>query len=557
MEVYHLILKIINKQNSLFDGLLVEIISSLFLMLFGVNFFQRFLKKFPNSIYIYKAYPLFAFFVISNMFFYLDISQNFKKNYFLLKYSKLDLCQSHRKTYKIYYILCQVVKGDKKKSMVKKILQYIFLIQFITIFLIGETSAFTIEKAVSLALTNNLNLQKQQMNQKLTENDLKEKKSQNFGKIDLISSYGHYNRPRTLIPMTPSLISGGTSGVPTTKDLFITGIMYELPVFTGFAQKRSIEILALQKEITKAVTRLTREKLIYNVKTAYVNILALQAQKEAQQSYIKALQGFYNVIAQEVILGKRARVEQLKAAAEVENAKAQASRINGNIKIIKATLAALLNIDKVPILEKIAITITHHEKNDYSRKVENLEQYHVKKLDVEKNEKLVQKAKAALFPQIAFNTFYGQNFGPNDSSNPNSGDWENQEVWQTSVNVKWNIFDFGSKKSKIQKAQICKQQSLLEKRNIKLEIKKYIIKANAEIETAISRYHSAKAELIMTREMEIIEQIRFDKGAISINDLLYARARNQQALSRFIDAGYTYQNAQFYLDYLLENGENR
>ena len=441
--------------------------------------------------------------------------------------------------------------------MAKKIFKFILLIQIIVVFLIGKISAFTMEEAVSLALTNNLNLQKQQMNRKFSENDLSEKKAQNFGKIDLISSYTHYNRPRTLVPMTPALIIGGSSAVPTTKDLFVTGIMYEIPIFTGFAQKRSVEISALQKEIIGSVTKLTREKLIYNVKTLYVNILALQAQKEAQYLYVKALHGFYNVIAQEVELGKRARVEQLKAAAEVENAKAQESRIYGNIKIIKATLAGLLNIDEVPALEKITINIIPYVENDYSREIKNLEQYRTKKFNVEKNEKLVQKNKAAYSPKIAFNTFYGQTFGPNDSSNPNDGDWENQEVWQVSVNLKWNVFDFGSKKSIIQKAEISKQQSHLEKCNTEIEIKKSIIKANIEIETAIDMYYSAKAELAMTREMEVIEQIRFDNGAININDLLYARARNQQALSSFINAGYTYRNAQFYLDYLLENGESK
>jgi len=441
--------------------------------------------------------------------------------------------------------------------MVKKIFKFILLIQTIVVFLTGETSAFTIEEAVSLALTNNLNLQKQQMNQKFSENDFAEKKSQNFGRIDLVSSYSHYNHPRTLIPMTPTLISDGSSGVSTTEDLFVTGIMYELPVFTGFAQKHSVEIAALQKKIASSVTKLTREKLIYNVKTLYVNILALQAQKEAQQSYIKALQGFYNVIAQEVTLGRRARLEQLKAAAEVENAKAQASRIYGNIKIAKATLSGLLNTDDVLVLEKIVINVTPHVESDYSHKIKNLEQYRAKKINVTKSGKLVQKARAALFPQIAFNTFYGHNYGPNDSSNPNNGDWKNKEVWQASVNLKWNIFDFNSKKFSLRKAEIRKQQSLLEKRNAEIEIKKSIIKANTEIETAIDRYYSAKTELAMTREMEVIEQVRFDNGAISINDLLYARARNQQALSRFINAGYTYRNAQFYLDYILENGESK
>ena|GEM_PF-368940 len=444
-----------------------------------------------------------------------------------------------------------------KKTMGKKTLKFIFLIQIIIVFFTGKACAFTMEDAVAFALTNNLNLQKQQMNKKFSDNDLLEKKSQNFGKIDLISSYIHYNLPRTLVPMTPALIIGGSSEVSTTEDFFVTGIMYEIPLFTGFAQKSSVKIASLQKKIAGSTIKLTREKLIYNVKTIYINILALQSQNKAQQLYIKALQGFYNIIAREVILGRRAVVEQLKAAAEVENAKAFAAEICGNITIVKATLAALLNIDELPVLEKTVIKVIPHEKSNYSHEIKKLEQYRLKKLNIEKNEKLVQKARAALFPQIAFNTFYGHNFGPNDSSNPNRGDWKNKEVWQAGLNLKWNIFDFGSKKSKIQKAKIRKQQSLLEKRNTELEIKKKIIKANTEIKIAMDRYYSAKAELAMIREVEIIEQVRFDNGVISINDLLYVRARNQQTLSRFINAGYTYQSAQFYLDYLLENGEKR
>lgn len=436
-----------------------------------------------------------------------------------------------------------------------KLFRFVFLLQVIVICLPGSIHAFTIEDAVSIALKNNLNLQTQQIDQTFSQTDLKEKKSQNFGRIDFISSYNHYNSPRTLVPMTPALISGGSSNIATTEDLFVTGIIYEIPLFTGFAQKHSIEISSIQKEITKSLTKLSREKLIYNVKTIYVNILALQSQKEAQYSYITALQGIYNLIVQEVKLGKRARVDQLKAAAEVENAKAQLSQINGNIKIVRATLATLLNIETVPLLEKIEIDVTPDEKNEYQYDIQDLEQYRAKKLTIEKNEELILKTKAALFPQIAFNAFYGQNYGPNDSSNSNDGDWENKEVWQTGFNLRWNIFDFGSKKATIQKAKIRKQQSLIEKRNTESEIKKSMIKAKTEIAIAVNRYSSAKTEFAMTQEMEGIEQIRFDNGAISINDLLYARARNQQSLSRYINACFNYQNAQFYLDYLLENGE--
>lgn len=228
--------------------------------------------------------------------------------------------------------------------MVKTIFKFIRLIQISVFFFPGLSLAFTIEEAVDLALTSNLNLQKQQLNRNFSENDLKEKKSQMFGRIDLVSTYSHFNLPRTLVPLTPASIMDNPSAVSTTSDLFFTGIMYEATVFTGFARKRSIEIAALQKELVDSTTRLSREELIYNVKTIYVNILALQAQYEAQQSYIRALQGIHDIISREMFLGKRARVEQLKAAAAVENANAQASQISGDIKIAEAALASCFDI---------------------------------------------------------------------------------------------------------------------------------------------------------------------------------------------------------------------
>ena len=78
-----------------------------------------------------------------------------------------------------------------------------------------------------------------------------------------------------------------------------------------------------------------------------------------------------------------------------------------------------------------------------------------------------------------------------------------------------------------------------------------------KIELALDDFYSAETELALTRETESIEQTRFEKGAADLNDLLYAKARNQLALSRFITARYSYQNHCFYLDYLLENGENK
>jgi len=444
-----------------------------------------------------------------------------------------------------------------KRTMLTRFLIVGLLSQAIISFLPEASSGLTIEEAVALALQNNPDLQKQQMNRALSEGDLIGKKSQNFGKIDMVASYGHYNLPRTLAPLTPASIFNDPTAVPTTEDLFTTGIMYEVPLFTGFAQQRSVEIAALEKEMAGAAIKLSREQLIYNVKTLYVTILSLLAQEEAQREYHKALHRLYDDISLEVKLGKKARVEQLKAAADLENAKVKTQQISGNIRIMKTTLAALLNRDTITSLEKFSMEMPTPGETEPAKEVQELQRYRSAALDVEKRTKLVEKSDAAYYPQVIFNGFYGQNFGPNDSSNLNEGDWNNQEVWQAVVNLKWTVFDFGGRKTARQMAAIREQQSRRERLTTELELKRSLSEAIIKIEMAIDEFHSAETELALTRETEIIEQTRFDKGATDLNDLLYAKARNQLALSRSITTRYTYQNACFYLDYLLENGENK
>ncbi len=424
-------------------------------------------------------------------------------------------------------------------------------------FLPGTSSGLTIDEAVALALENNPGLQKQQMNQALSEEDLSGKQSQNFGKIDVLASYGHYNLPRTLVPLTPASIFTDPTAVPTTEDLFTTGIMYEVPLFTGFSQQRTVDIAVLEKEMAGVAIKLSRKQLIYNVKSLYINILSMEAQEEAQRVYHTALQHLSDDIALEVKLGKKARIDQLKAAADQENARVKVRQISGNISIMKASLAALLNIDMIASLEEHSMEMLASGELEYSTNIQELDRYRSAVLNVEKNTMLVKKSSAGYYPQIIFNGFYGQNFGPNDSSNANEGDWNNEDIWQAVVNLKWTVFDFGSRKRSKQMAAIRKQQSRKDQITTELELKRSLSEAVTKIELSLDDFHSAETELALTRETENIEQTRFDKGAADLNDLLYAKARNQLALSRSIAARYSYQNGRFYLDYLLENGVNK
>lgn len=419
-----------------------------------------------------------------------------------------------------------------------------------------QSNALTLDECVALALTSNPDLQKQQLNRDAATSSLKEVQSQNYGTISAVASYTHYNLPRTLTPVIPASILSDLGGLATTEDLSIAGLLYEVPLFTGFAQTSRVEVAALQRQISEVSLTLSREQLIYNVKSLYINGLSLQAQTTAQASYIKALQQLYADISLEMQLGKRARVDQLKAAADLERAKAQKMQIKSSLTIIKATLASLINVHTIDSLQDISITVQTREAtpSSLSGQIRTLQRFRSANLDVEKSQKLMEQSDATLYPQIAFNAFYGQNFGPNDSSNANPDDWQNEEVWQAGVTLKWDLIDFGRRRSGRQRASIARQQSLRNRLQTELALKRDFSEAVTRINTAISEYNSAQTELDLTQETEAIEQVRFKHGAADLNDLLQAKARNQLALSRFINAGYNYTNAGFYLDYLLERG---
>ena len=458
------------------------------------------------------------------------------------------------------YNIANILKG----GIFQNSAQLAYFVCLVIMFSATQSLAITIDDAVTIALQNNPELQKQQLNQKLAHEDQLEIKGNNFGKLDIVSSYSHYNMPRTLSPMTPATIGSNPGAVATTEDLFTTALTYKVKLFTGFANTHAIEASALQKELVDAALKLSREQLVYNVKTLYVNILSLMAQKNAQTAYVTSLQRLYDDVSRELQLGRVARIDQLKAAAELKNGRARHTQLVADISTLKGALANLLGIEprEVKQLGQLQdLELPPEEilpvENNFSDHMAGLQRLHSSQLAVQKDNELAEKTRGALYPQVSLSASYGFNFGPNDSDNINSGNWENEEVWQAGLNLEWNIFDFGSNRSKIQKARIIEKQSRHERTKIELALKHNIEEAVIKINTAISDYDSATAEVALTQETADIEQLRFDQGRTDINDLLYAQARNFMAQSRSINAIYNYQTARFYLDYLLEKGERQ
>jgi outer membrane protein TolC len=346
------------------------------------------------------------------------------------------------------------------------------------------------------------------------------------------------------------------AAIPATNDLFSSGVMYTVPLFTGFAQTRQVEMDSIATQLSQSKLSLTKEQLVYNVASLYLSILALQDMFYAQQKHVKALSKLRDIIKTEVELGKKASIDLLKAENDLYGNISYREVIKGNITMTKASLASLVGLEHVGGIKPIKVSVKkpNYSINRLVNQAATLDKVHIADLNIEKAKKGVEKSKSGLYPQVSLSSYYGYNYGENDDSNKYPGDFNSQENWQVGVNAKWTVFDFGKNSAATQKAKIAKMQATFEKQQTLLDLRKTLVEAYEKMKQEYANYQGNIKQYALATKSEKIERVRYKNGVSTINDLLYASSQTQLSRAKLIESKYNYQKGKFYMDYLLEKG---
>lgn len=418
------------------------------------------------------------------------------------------------------------------------------------------SKTLTIDKLIAYGLEHSTVVKKSKAQIALAQARRKESMAARLGSIDLVGSYTHYNLPRTLAPLTPASILTDPTGVPTTKDLFGTGVMYTVPLFTGFAQTRQVEIDALAAELAQSKLTLTKEQLAYNVSSLYLSILALQEMQHAQHRHVAALKRLTKIVRKEVSLGKKAKIDLLKAENDLYGNISYEETLKGNIAMTKASLAALVGMKKIDRIQPIKVSVKRpsYSIDDLLRRADSLYKVRIAELNVKKSEKMIQKSQSARYPQVSLSSYYGYNYGENDSSNKYPDDFNSEKNWQIGLNAKWTLYDFGKNDAATQRAKIAKMEATFEKQQVLRDLRKSLTEAYAKMKQAYANYRGNTKQYALAKKSAKIEEVRYQSGVSTINDLLYAKSQAHIAKAKLIESKYNYQKAKFYMDYLLEKG---
>jgi len=379
-----------------------------------------------------------------------------------------------------------------------------------------------------------------------------ESSAKQYGELNVVGDYTHYNIERTLAPLVPSSITAGAP-VTTSKDIFSAGLKYTVPLFTGFAQTRQVEIDQIAKNMSQSKLKLTREQLVFNIRSLYLSVLAQQEIRRAQHTYVKALQKLSKQIAYEVKLGKKASIDLLKARSDVQAARTQEEILTSNIETTKASLSAVVGkgVKKLRPL-KIKVKKPHYLVTKLYAKASHLAKVEVEEMAVKKADKMIAKSKASALPQVNLAAYAGKNYGEDIATS----NWDNETLWQVGVNVSYNLVDFGKRDIATQKAKIAKMQAGFKKEQTLLDLKKLLTQGVEKVKQSYAEYLGNTAQWRLSKKAQNIEQVRYDNDASTLNDLLLAKGKTWLAQAKVIESKYNYQKSKFYIDYLMERGSN-
>ena len=428
-----------------------------------------------------------------------------------------------------------------------KKLSLLVLASFLSTYL-GATSLSTLVKS---GLKHNSLIKKTDLQIEIMKAKKDESKSKHFGELSVVGSYTHYNLPRTLAPIVPSSLSPGSS-VPTTQDLFTTGLQYSIPLFTGGAMEQQVKIDNIAEQMSKSKRRLSREELIYNIRSLYLSALSLQKLEIAQNHYVKALKKLKRKIHYGVRLGKKAKIDLLKVDNDLVQAKGNVAKTRSMLTMLKTNLKTVTHYKKIGKLDSLEVNPTSQNLSIEQANFKNLERFKLQDMEIEKGKRLVEKVEATNKPQVALTAYTGYNYDLYKKD-----PFEKEKLWQIALNFKWDIVDFGASSAKTQQAKIANLLAKVQKKSTNEGFLQLFAKAKSEIESAYANYQTTSSQYRLLKKSQEIEEARYDSGVATLNDLLLAKSKTKLAQAQMIQSKYSYQNGLFYLDYLLERGEDR
>lgn len=385
----------------------------------------------------------------------------------------------------------------------------------------------SLAEAVAEAFHSNPGLQSRAHAANAAASDAKAANRSRLGELNAVATYSYFSDDQILRPMSSELIANGMGGLPWDRDQLHYGLAYQVPLFLGGRLVNQVGIARLEAQKSEALREGTHWQVRFNAVSLYAAAQALDRVEAALTGQIDALSQTKANIDRMVAIGKRPEIDRLKVEDDLAATQAQQAAVKADRTKVGALLLALLGRDPARPIVVDPLPDTAPAPSPDRRELRELAMratsVRVAGLDVDQATRAVSVARSAFLPQVVGSANYLENTG--------LGINRTLDTWGVSLGVAIPIF---SGTADVQRLHASKERQAASRE----ALAQAQLQASASLQDALARLDSsyvavaaATARVAASSEAARIEQIRYQTGAGTIEDLLRTLARKEAAFS--------------------------
>ena len=328
---------------------------------------------------------------------------------------------------------------------------------------------------------------------------------------------------------------------------FNTAIELAQPIFNRTAQlnrtaaKMAIDLNETQLSETRAFLIFQLEEIFMQLQLTYEKVRTTEKTLEWLNAIEEQTKDFY----EEGIIHLADLLEVSYRKNQVVN---QVKTIQKQVKNISDLISYLKGEEAGTIWNPVGELNTHNEKPPVPEDIlASREDIQMMRKITEINQLQRDVASASILPELnAFGSF---------QLNDSKAFHGRSNGYMVGLQLKWNIFDGGMRRGRIQESTAKYRQSLIELEEYRLQSESELNRAVRDYEIAIANMESAQKGLEFATEVLRLRTDRFEQGMEKITDLLQAESRLTEKQLKYQQAIYQKNIAASKLQYLTRGEE--
>lgn len=421
-----------------------------------------------------------------------------------------------------------------------------------------DISNLTLQESIEIALENNINLQRSELNLLNIETGLMEARGNIFPSF----SFGvapQVRWGRNINPVTNLFETRRIGAVNLFANANVT-------LFAGRQLSNSINQAKVQSEAGRLDVEASRNDITLSVINFFVNVVFAKEQVNIANVQLNTSNEQFErttrlVEAGSLPLGDRLDLEAQRATSELEVINA-----NNNLRLARLNLSQLLQI---PFSEDFDVDFPDLQAEDYAIEevnvnrifavaLETMPQIRAAALDVKSAEIGQRIARGAFYPTLSiggnvFSNYIDQPSFPRPEVDPFFTQVENNLAQQMSLNLNIPVFSNFRNTAGVQRANVQKRLSELQQIEVTNNLLQDIETAFTNATAARQSYRSSIVRVKALEESFRMTQQRFNVGGVNAVDFQVAQNNLFNAQADLLNAKYEYIFRVKVLDFYLGN----